>query len=202
MISAVLVPPARNQIQIWIIRRSTEGGNRWMSEMWQREIVECQRCGKNLQSHSIVGFDYLTASVQAMALTTEKIFFQTYVVTLLCIFWLVNLITACPLIWTTSDRKICREDRGEQFTFWFFNHCLKTNQGFTSSCSSIFFGLNHRVDRVLGFSICANWDSPTAHSQASGQYSFLLWFRGGRGIHTRLRGGGSQFRRGTDTVVL
>ena len=47
-----------------------------MSKMWQREIVECQRCGKNLQGHSIVGFDSLKASVQEMALAVKGTFFK------------------------------------------------------------------------------------------------------------------------------
>ncbi len=122
MISAVLVPPARNQIQIWIIRRSTEGGNRWMSKMWQREIVECQRCGKNLRAILLL---VLTASVQAMALTTEK-FFSSNVCCNFIMHFLIGKSHHYPLIWTTSRRQIWSEDRGEQITFCFFNHCLKT----------------------------------------------------------------------------
>jgi len=49
-----------------------------MPEMWQREIVECQSCGKNLQGHSIVDLDSLTASVQEMALRVKKLFLNVY----------------------------------------------------------------------------------------------------------------------------
>ncbi len=57
-----------------------------MPEMWQREVIVCQRCGKNIQGHDVVAFDSLTASVQEMALTVESPFFQKCLGILLCIF--------------------------------------------------------------------------------------------------------------------
>jgi hypothetical protein len=63
--------------------------------------------------------------------------------------------------------------------------------------------LNHRVDRMLCF-FSSRWNCPPPpHPLTRRRVSSPLLGSGGRGTLTCGRGGGgSQFRRGTDTVVL
>ncbi len=59
-----------------MVVRDVAMGDLWLPELWQGAVVVCQRCGKNLQGHSIVGFDSLKASVQEMAITLKITFFK------------------------------------------------------------------------------------------------------------------------------